>query len=525
MTPPAAAATVRRARVARAAAPARVAAAAARLRARSARARAAPRVRAPQARARPLARPRCAALDALAARTALLDRLIRGRIVDRVIAFALIGIVTLQLGLLKLNGGIGRALEREAQLQRENAALSIENSELASGERVESQAARLGMSSCRSAALRFLTADRRARRRARRGCAEQRRCHAAGDQRRAQPTPRARARRNVRGGEHEARRRRAPKAAGSERGTAPSARRRRARKRRRPAKRPRRRATPGGERAAASEAAAAAQRVDGAGAAPAGAHGRSSAARARRGGRSSSTASGAIFGLFFLLLVLACGRTMYLGVLRGGTLRKAASDEQLTDEAVTAPRGTITDRNGVELAVSEPAQDISADPVPDHEPARASRRLAPLLGQTQASVLRKALASAPASCTWRARCPRTQAEAVLALKIPGITGTPVMRRVYPRGTLAAQVLGVVGTEGTGPVGPRVLAQRAAARARRQAAGGQRRARPAGVDHRTAPRGAGQVALADARREHPAARRRRARRGRPRVRARKTPPRS
>ena len=45
--------------------------------------------------------------------------------------------------------------------------------------------------------------------------------------------------------------------------------------------------------------------------------------------------------------------------------------------------------------------------------------------------------------------PARQAEAALALKIPGVTGTPVMRRVYPRGTLAAQVLGVVGTEGQG----------------------------------------------------------------------------
>jgi len=46
----------------------------------------------------------------------LLDRLIRGRTWIGIVAFALIGIVTLQLGLLKLNGGIGRALEHEALL-------------------------------------------------------------------------------------------------------------------------------------------------------------------------------------------------------------------------------------------------------------------------------------------------------------------------------------------------------------------------------------------------------------------------
>ena len=69
---------------------------------------------------------------------------------------------------------------------------------------------------------------------------------------------------------------------------------------------------------------------------------------------------GAIFALFFLLLVLAAGRTVYLGVAarraaaQGGERRAA----DLRNRA-RAPRGTITDRNGVDLAVSEPASDIS----------------------------------------------------------------------------------------------------------------------------------------------------------------------
>jgi cell division protein FtsL len=91
----------------------------------------------------------------------LLDRLLRGRAWIGLVAFALIGIVTMQLGLLKLSGGIGRAIEREALLQRENAALSIENSELAAGERVQSLATRLGMELVPTGALRFLTANPR----------------------------------------------------------------------------------------------------------------------------------------------------------------------------------------------------------------------------------------------------------------------------------------------------------------------------------------------------------------------------
>ena len=71
---------------------------------------------------------------------------------------------------------------------------------------------------------------------------------------------------------------------------------------------------------------------------------------------------GAIFAVLFLLLVLAAGRTAYLGVVRGAALRKAASNQQITDETVNAQRGTISDRMGVDLAVSEPAR--TSPPIP-----------------------------------------------------------------------------------------------------------------------------------------------------------------
>jgi cell division protein FtsI (penicillin-binding protein 3) len=160
---------------------------------------------------------------------------------------------------------------------------------------------------------------------------------------------------------------------------------------------------------------------------------------------------GLIFGFFFLLLVLAAGRTMYLGTVHSGALRKAARTQQLTHETVPAQRGTITDRNGIDLAVSEPAQDISATPYLVKDPLNASQRLAPLLGHTEATVLKDL--SEHAGFVYLARAlPAKQAQAVMALAIPGIAGTPVMRRVYPRGTLAAQVLGIVGTEGNGLMG-------------------------------------------------------------------------
>ena len=105
------------------------------------------------------------ALDVLAVAKGLphqrLDRLIRGRSWIALIAFALIGIVALQLMLLKLNAGIGRSLALESSLQRQNAALSIESSELAAGNRVETRASALGMQLVPVSSLRFLTANPR----------------------------------------------------------------------------------------------------------------------------------------------------------------------------------------------------------------------------------------------------------------------------------------------------------------------------------------------------------------------------
>ncbi len=101
------------------------------------------------------------ALDGVS-RSGALDRLIRGRIWIGVITFALIGIVTLQLLVLQLNASIGRSLVRESQLQRTNAALSIEGSELAGGERVETKAALRGRQLVPEGSLRFLSDTPRA---------------------------------------------------------------------------------------------------------------------------------------------------------------------------------------------------------------------------------------------------------------------------------------------------------------------------------------------------------------------------
>ncbi|HSZ70801.1 MAG TPA: penicillin-binding protein 2 [Solirubrobacteraceae bacterium] len=155
---------------------------------------------------------------------------------------------------------------------------------------------------------------------------------------------------------------------------------------------------------------------------------------------------GVLFAAFFALLVLAAGRTLYLGVLHSAALRKVARTQQVTEESVPAQRGTITDRDGVILATSEPADEVSATPYLVRAPLSAATRLAPLLGRSRSSVLTDL--SERSGFVYLARTlPATQAHAILALHIPGVNATPTMRRVYPRGALAGQVLGLVNTEG------------------------------------------------------------------------------
>lgn len=98
------------------------------------------------------------ALTRLLSPSRLLSLSLRGRVWIGLVAFALIGIVTTQLIVLRLNTEIGMSLQRAATLQREDATLAITTSEAGSGETVEAQARNLGMVTPAPGELRFLPA-------------------------------------------------------------------------------------------------------------------------------------------------------------------------------------------------------------------------------------------------------------------------------------------------------------------------------------------------------------------------------
>jgi hypothetical protein len=87
---------------------------------------------------------------------ALLDRIIRGRYWIPLLGVLLVGIVAMQVEVLKLNAGIGRALEQSTSLQNRNEQLRAAVAGAADDQRIESMAAHMGMVMPQPVAVRFL---------------------------------------------------------------------------------------------------------------------------------------------------------------------------------------------------------------------------------------------------------------------------------------------------------------------------------------------------------------------------------
>ncbi len=161
---------------------------------------------------------------------------------------------------------------------------------------------------------------------------------------------------------------------------------------------------------------------------------------------------GLLFAFFLALLAIAGLRATWMVTVRGGSLSSAATQQQQLEQVVFARRGTILDRRGEPLAVSEPADDISATPYLVKDPVLAAKRLAPLLGLTEGEVVQR-LARRHTGFVYLARqLPAAQADRIGKLDLAGIDVTAGSRRTYPRNLLAAQVIGSTSVDGKGLFG-------------------------------------------------------------------------
>jgi len=158
---------------------------------------------------------------------------------------------------------------------------------------------------------------------------------------------------------------------------------------------------------------------------------------------------GFLFALFLALLVLAAARATWLGTVESRGLGERALTQQVEEIKVYARRGTITDRNGIELAVSEDATTVFANPFLIDDPAGTAKRLAPLLGMGEDALMEKLSDRDTGFIYLRRKLDPTRGQKITKLGIEGIDTVIEPRRTYPQGSLASQVLGSVGTDNYG----------------------------------------------------------------------------
>jgi cell division protein FtsI/penicillin-binding protein 2 len=173
--------------------------------------------------------------------------------------------------------------------------------------------------------------------------------------------------------------------------------------------------------------------------------------------------------LFLAAIALAFAglllRATWLQTVRAGSLSSVGLTQHRETVTIPAGRGTLFDRGGFELALGEQATTVYANPMQIANPRRAALAVQRTLG-LDADRIFPSLADRTRGFVYVVRqADPTRAAALQRLKLPGFGFYPEEHRNYPQGSVGAQVLGFVGTDGGGLSGlefqfDRVLAGRA-----------------------------------------------------------------
>ena len=159
--------------------------------------------------------------------------------------------------------------------------------------------------------------------------------------------------------------------------------------------------------------------------------------------------------VLLVAVVLAIGgiviRLAVLQVRESGTYAELGSTQRVHTEPLPALRGEMLDRTGVPMALTLDARDIYANPSLVVDAATEAGQIAPVLGLKQRDV-RAALSSPGTFAYIERQVGLDVAQHVADLHLPGIGLLPVVKRYYPAGPVAPQVLGFVNVDGVGTTG-------------------------------------------------------------------------
>lgn len=156
-----------------------------------------------------------------------------------------------------------------------------------------------------------------------------------------------------------------------------------------------------------------------------------------------------IVGCAISLCFLGVGYRAYGIQIKGKDhYRDLAERQHLRTIEVPAPRGNIYDRNNVELAVNADVDSVFANPRAIVDLTAASEQLAKAL-DLDIRPLESQLATRRYFTWIKRHITPSQAEAIRALDIKGVSLTKEPRRYYPGKKLAGHILGFAGIDGKG----------------------------------------------------------------------------
>ncbi len=163
---------------------------------------------------------------------------------------------------------------------------------------------------------------------------------------------------------------------------------------------------------------------------------------------------GLLFAGFCVLFLLVVFRAAWVQGVNGGQYSAEAKGQQVETVVVPGSRGTIYDRTGAELAVSEDAATVFATPYQVEDPEATAHKLAKAIGgKTDQDEILALLADPESGFAYIERKIDLQTAAeITELDLAGIGLLPDSRRIYPQGGLAGQVIGTTGIDNQGLTG-------------------------------------------------------------------------
>ena len=156
--------------------------------------------------------------------------------------------------------------------------------------------------------------------------------------------------------------------------------------------------------------------------------------------------------IFLALAAIVAGRLAFLQIFKHGEYSEAATNQRTNKMTLHAMRGTIYDRNGNVLAMSVECETIYANPKAVTDPSGVAELLVSHLGGEKLDYMD--LLTDDTTFVYLAQKVDQEVADQLAdelskKKLSGVYFASDTKRVYPYGTTAAQIVGYVGTEGTG----------------------------------------------------------------------------